>query len=368
MRSYLTGVLLSLAAACHLAGCGGSSGVTPSPIPEAQAAAVDACPTGDATEQLKAMFEAAQRTGSLDLPACTFHVTETLVITQPVAIPARGTRATVIRSSAPIGVLVQAAAAISQGWWLDLSGLRIEPEVIGQGKSALVLRSTSSTFISQVTLDRVYLGDFGGPGLLLDNSAGNPNGIFSVKVTHSWIANGVQGINVGDNIAFVGNTITDGLSKRANKSGALPGFDLTMVPGARGPFLFFNSISTSGGGIVADGTSGLKAIGNFFEYQSFYGVPFETKSAGLVQISNATSVAIRDNVFNPQTSGARFALALNNVSVSVLDSNEFSGTGVEGDIAFLGTSNRNKLAGVNVFQGETTGKISGASTGLINAN
>jgi len=308
------------------------------------------------------MIESAA--GSLELPACTFDVSGTLVISKPITLIGSGTRATVIRSSAPIGVLVQPAAAISQGWWVDISRLRIEPKTVGQGQSALVLRSTASTFISQASLDRIYLGDFGGQGLVLDNSAANPNGIFSVKVLHSWISNGVKGIKIGDNIAFTGNTLTDGLSKRANKAGALPGFDLTMVPGARGPFLFFNSISTSGGGIVADGTNGLKAIGNFFEYQGFYGVPFETQVAGLVQISNSHSVSFRDNVFNPQNSGARFSLALNNVSLSVLDSNEFSGPGAEGDIAFIGTSARNKLTGLNVFQGDTNGKILNAATGL----
>lgn len=357
--------LLSIAFLIALAGCGGGSGSPAAIVPEAHADPVSACPTGDSTVQVKSMFEAAQRTGSLELPACTFDVSETLVISRPLTITSAGTRATVIRSSAPIGILVEPAAALSQGWWLDISRLRIEPKTVGQGQAALVLRATSNAFISQATLDRLYLGDFGGPGLVFDNDVKNPNGIFSVKVTNSWIANGWKGRYIGDNIAFIGNTLTDGLSKRANKAGALPGIDITMVPGARGPFLFFNSISTSGGGIVADGTSGLKAIGNFFEYQAAYGVPFDKQLAGLVQISNASSVAFRDNVLNPQTSGARYALALVNVTGSVLDSNEFSGAGVEADIGLLGGSARNKLVGVNVFQGGLTGRIAGDSTGLL---
>lgn len=361
----LCSVLLVALSALLLAACGGgASTLAPSPIPEAQAAEpVSACPTGDVSVEVQAALDTAN--GSATLPPCELKVSQTLRITRPLTIHSSGSRATVIKSSAPIGILVEPAAAISQGWWLDFSALRVEPAVLGQGQSAMVLRSTSTAFLSQVTLDRVYLGDFGGPGLLLDNSVGNPNGIFSVTVKGSWIANGVKGIKIGDGIKFIGNTITDGLSKRANKAGALPGFDLTMVPGARGPFLYFNSVSTSGGGILASGTHGLKAVGNFFEYQGSYGVPFETASAGLVQISDSVSVSLRDNVFNPQTSGARYSLALRNVSLSVLDSNEFSGLGVEGDIGLLDGSSRVRLEGVNSFQGAAGGRITGAATGLL---
>jgi hypothetical protein len=335
--------------------CGGS------PTSTIQAAPTPPISVDD-TNGLQAALDSQ---GYLELPDHRVYTSRSIIATKPVRIWGKGSRVSVIVSSADEALVLAPEAAISQGWRTQLSDFGIEPAVPGAGKSALVVRVKTGSFFSRSKFVDLYLGDFGGPGLLLDNSVANDNGIFSTMIRDCWIANGVKGILIGDSLTFDGNTIPDGPSRRATKSGASVGFDITTVNGSRLVVLRDNSVSTSGGGFRANRVDGLRLENNWFEYQSFYGIPFNGSQQGWITVQNGIGLVFRGNVVNPQSSGVKYALALDGMLFSDLGgANEFSGTGTDGDIAFLGTSHENQITGGNNYQGSRKGRVIGADIGL----
>lgn len=366
MRSYLFGVLLSLAAAFQLAGCGGSgaAGV----IPVAEAAPVEACPSGDATAQLQAMIDSAK--GALQLPACVFQTSAPLVIGKPLRLTGSSATVdgTIIRTTADEGVVIDPAVRISvamapnkRGWWGSVENLRIEPAVQGAGKHALVVRVRPGFFVSTWLIDRVHLGDFGQAGLYLDNSAGNSDGIFTGTVARSFIENGIRAELVGDSITIEDNVITNGPSRFSSQG--LPGVDISTVPGAAETTIRGNNITTGGGCVRVRNGIGIGILNNWCESA---GAP-AAGVIGLIHLASCAECTVRDNRVQTMGGAAPYALALDASQLVLIDSNKLT-AGAQGHIAFVGGSTMNRMGGLNRFVGGgdvLTGKVSGASTGLI---
>ncbi|MDR7331774.1 hypothetical protein [Roseateles asaccharophilus] len=364
MRSYFMGVLLALAAACHLAGCGGGAA---GPLPEAQAAApTDACPTGDATAQLQAMVDAAR--GQLELPACVFNTSAPIVIARPLRLVGAGATVdgTIIRTTAAEGLVVDPAVRISvamapnkRGWWGSVEQLRIEPALQGGGKHALVLRVRPGFFINNWLVDRVHLGDFGEQGLLLDNSAGNVDGIFTGLVARSFIENGVKAVLIGDSVAFSRLVVTNGPSRFSGPG--LPGFDISTVDGAAESVIEWSNITTAGGCVQVRNGQGIGILHNWCESAR---APAGT---GLITLANCLDCAVRENRVQTLSGEAAWALVLDGSQRTVIDSNKLN-PGTAGHIAFRNGASQNKLSGLNRFYGGAdvlAGKFDGAAAGLL---
>lgn len=348
-----------------LAGCGGGSGAPSSVIPEAQAAAADGCPTGDATAQLQAMIDSAK--GSLQLPACVFTTSAPLVISKPLRLVGASATVdgTIIRTTASEGVVIDPAVRISvamapnkRGWWGSVENLRIEPAVQGAGKHALVLRVRTGFFVNNWLIDRVHLGDFGEAGLYLDNSAANVDGIFTGLVRRSFIENGIRGDLVGDSVHIEGNVLTNGPS-RFSKAG-LPGVDISLVPGAAEVVIRDNNITTGGGCVLVRNGIGVGVLSNWCESAS------SGSTSGLLYLKDCAECTVRDNRVQTLTGDAPFALVIDGGELTAIDSNKFT-AGREGHVALLNTKS-NRLIGLNRFVGGgdvLTGKVVGAGAGLI---
>lgn len=366
MRSYLLGAVLSLVAACHLAGCGGGS--VPAVIPTAEAAPVEVCPKGDAIVQLQAMVDSAK--DFLQLPACEFNTSAPLVISKPLRLVGSSAtvNGTIIRTTADDGVVIDPAVRISvamapnkRGWWGSVENLRIEPAVQGAGKHALVVRVRAGFFVSSWMIDRVHLGDFGDAGLYLDNSAANLDGIFTGLVRRSFIENGIRGELIGDSVVIEGNVITNGPS-RFSKAG-LPGVNVSLISGAAEVVIRENNITTGGGCVVVRGGIGVGLLGNWCESAS------AGTTNGLLYLKDCAECTVRDNRVQTLTGDAPYALVIDGGELIAIDSNKFT-AGKQGHIALLNTK-LNRLVGLNRFVGGgdvLTGQISGASAGLLSSN
>lgn len=345
-----------------LAGCGGGSAL--SSIPEALAAPVETCPTGDATAQLQAMVDTAK--GSLALPACVFNVSAPIVVSKPLRIvgASAGVDGTIIRTTAAEGLVIDPAIRIAvtlgpnkRGWWGSVENLRIEPAVNGAGKHALVIRVRPGFFVSTWMVDRVHLGDFGEAGLYLDNSAGNADGIFTGQVTRSFIENGVKAVLIGDSITFAGNVVTNGPSRFSK---GLPGFDVSQVPGAAEAVIRENNITTAGGCILIRNGTGVGILNNWCESARADG------AVGLIHLTACMECTVRDNRAQTLGGAVDFALVIDGGALNAIDSNKLT-TGKAGHIAFVNGASQNRLVGLNRFSGGTdalAGKIVGAETGL----
>lgn len=367
MRRFLASLILPLL----LAACGGG-GAPSVPLPEAQASAVTSgCPAGDATVQLQAMVDTAK--GELKLPPCVFNVSQTIVIRKPLDFVGSGANVngTIIRSSAKVGILLEPDVTVSvgscgpscRGWWAYFSAFRIEPVAVGQGGldgHAMVWRIGKGRFISSSDIHRVYLGDFGGQGLLLDNEAANVDGFFTTTVSRSWIENGVRGVLIGDSMTFAGNVIPDGKSRPGQPG--LPGFDISTVPGAAESVFRENNVTTSGGCfLVRDGT-GLGILNNWCESAG------AGAALALIQLNNCAECTVRDNRVQTLSGSAPFALAFDGGELNALDSNKLN-LGKAGHVAFVNTK-QNKLVGLNRFIGPgdvLAGQMTGAAAGLLTA-
>lgn len=356
--------LVALLCVALLSACGGSAASLP--LPEAKAAAVETCPTGDATAQLQGMIDSAK--GALELPACVFNVSAPIVVSKPLRIvgASAGVDGTIIRTTAAEGLVIDPAIRIAvalgpnkRGWWGAVENLRIEPAVNGAGKHALVIRVRTGFFVSAWAVDRVHLGDFGEQGLYLDNTAGNADGIFTGSVTRSFIENGVKAVLIGDSVAFVGNVVTNGPS-RFNTRG-LAGFDISTVPGAAESTIERNNITTGGGCILVRNGTGIGVLHNWCESKT------AGEASGLIHLTGCADCTVRDNRVQTLSGDAPYALVIDGGGLNVIDSNKLN-PGKAGHIAFINGASRNKLAGLNRFLGSSdplTGKLTGAQTGLI---
>lgn len=355
-------VLLSL----FLAACGGGGGAAaPSVIPEAQAATVDGCPTGDEaaqTAQLQAVLDSAR--GSVTLPACTFNV-KTLRVSKPMRISCAGANVdgTVIKYSGDEGLVVDPAVVVNiatggwdkRGFWYDMTDCRIQPQIKGGGKHDFVMRVRPGFFISSSYIARNHFGGAGAQGVYLDNSAGNLDGIFTTTFEKNFIENGVLAVNIGDSVHFIDNVVPDG----ANKPG-LPGFDLSFVQGAAETALVRNNVTTSGGCVLVRNGIGLVLAHNWCE-------PSSTPPAsvqGVITLMNCSECAVRDTRVQTLGSAVPYALVIDGGNGIALDSNKFN-TGRLGHIAFVNGTYDNLLVGLNRYDGSPKGRLTGADKGLL---
>jgi hypothetical protein len=349
--------------AALLGACGGGSST---PLPEAKAAAVETCPAGDATAQLQGMVDTAK--GVLELPACVFNVSAPIVVSKPLRIvgASAGVDGTIIRTTAEEGVVIDPAMRIAvtlgpnkRGWWGSVENLRIEPAVNGAGQHALVIRIRAGFFVSTWMVDRVHLGDFGGAGLYLDNSAANTDGIFTGTVRRSFIENGIKGDRIGDSVTIEGNSITNGPSRFSGPG--LVGVDISTVPGAAESTIKDNNITTGGGCVWIRNGTGIGVLNNWCETA---GAP--ASGGGLIHLANCSECTVRDNRVQTLGGAAQFAVVIDGGQLNAIDSNKLT-AGKTGHIAFVNGATQNRLLGLNRFTGGgdvLSGRIVGAETGL----
>lgn len=347
MRCVLT-LLLALASALFVAGCGGAGST--SIIPEAQATTVISnCPSGDATAQLQAGLDTANE---LILPDCKFAIT-TLKAWRPVKIrgAGAGVDGTVIRFSGDEGLVVDPNVVVNiatggwnkRGYWFEMTGVRIEPTAKGGGKHPFVMRVRPGFFISTSYVAHNHFGGAGAQGVYLDNTAGNVDGIFTTTFEHNFIENGVLGVNIGDSVHFLDNVVPDG----AQKVGT-PGFDLSWVAGAAESTITRGNITTAAGCIVVRNGMGVRIEHVWCESA---GAPKDEQ--GTITLKNCEECIVRDSRI--QTFGtAPYALALVGGAVEV-SSTKFN-KGAQGHI--LSSNCRDcGLTGLNRFDGGRTGVL-----------
>lgn len=353
-----------LAALCFtLSACGGGA---PAVIPEAQAAEpVNGCPTGDATAQLQAMVDAAP--GVLELPACVFRTSAPLVVSKPLHLFGQGARATFIVSSAAEALVVAPNVCVGQGNRSHIHGFAIDPATPGGQGSAMVIRPAAGSCFNNFEIEHLYLGDFGGPGLWIDNPSASPS-VFTGTIRRNRITNGLLATNIADSVQIVGNTMPDGLTSRAVKAGKQWGIDISTVRGAAKLVVSDNNITAPGGCIRIRNTVNASIVGNWCEYPEYYGYS-NTGDLATVHLIDVHRSKIADNLVAPGT--ARYAMVIDGSSeFNALDSNEL-GLGRDGHLAFMGASHGNKLTGLPYYRSvpdPTNGKISGAGTGLLSSN
>lgn len=361
MRHFLTLLILPLL----IAACGGGAGtVLDRAIPDAHAAdPVSGCPIGDATDRFQAMVDSAKN-GRLDVPACTFNLSRTITIRDPLRIVCSNptVNGTIFSSSADEAMVMDPGVRISvllgwekRGWEASVENCRFQPVVSGGGRHGLVWRVRTGYFISSSSIKNNHFGGFSRQGLYLDNSAGNLDGIFTTTVEKNFIENGVLGVNLGDSVHFIDNVVPDGV----NKPG-LPGFDLSFVPGAAESALIRNNVTTSGGCFLIRNGTGIGLLHNWCESAG------AGASVGLLQLNNCAECTVRDNRVQTLGGNAPYALAINGGELNVIDSNKFN-VGKAGHISFANTK-QNRLTGLNRFIGEgdvLTGKILGGDSGLV---
>ena len=352
MRLFLVSLILLLAA------CGGGGGTLVAvPLPEAQAATIDGCPTGDATAQVQALIDG----GHAVLPPCVFNVT-TLRVSKPTNIHCAGSDVdgTVIHYTADEGLVVDPTVVVNiptggwnkRGFWFKMTDCRIEPATKGGGKHDVVWRVRPGFFISSSHMSGNHLGGAGAQGLFLDNVECNPDGIFTSTFSGNFIENGVLVKCGGDSLQFIDNIVPQG----ANAPG-LPGYDLSFVPGAAESSIVRGNITGSGGCIVVRNATGLVLDHVWCESAGVL-----SGQTALITLANCRECSVIRTRIQTLGGAAPYALALDGSTLVDLDSNKLN-AGTQGHISL--NNSTAKLAGLNRFDGGTVGKITGASTGLL---
>lgn len=341
-----------------LSACGGGGGA----LPDAHAQQPAGSAPIDSTANIQAMLDA----GVAQLPAGNFYVAAPLVIKRQVHLSGQGQGVTVIWSTAAEGIVVAPESANRFSRFHDFSILPVTPRA---GKSAFVVRLAKGGFFSNWVIERVEFGNFGGPGAVFDNSVGNENGIFSGTFgPRNWVSGGVQLIQVGDSVDIEGNTIT------AEGSATGGGMDTTGWPGieasgrnaARKLVIKGNNVTASGGCIFLHDVAGPVVEGNICEHPTHLGLPYTSQQPGFLQFTNVTGARVVGNSVN-LNGLASYGIALTGGALNSLADNDI-GPGTQAHVAFLGTSSRNKLSGLNTYRyqpDETVGRITGAATGLL---
>lgn len=213
----------------------------------------------------------------LYIPAGTYKTTSSLTITKRLHMYGDGARASIISSSANEAVLVSVAVGYGNtfSYFHDFG---IEPSTLGGGTSGFVCRlapaGASYAYMSNFVITRVYIGDFGSYGMVFDNSVANGNGFFTFSVKRCWVSNGINAIKIGDSCNFEENTITDGGTILANKTGGRVGILYTGISGARQVVIRSNNITTSGGGLAIIEAAQVQIDSNQIEHPFYYNIPY----------------------------------------------------------------------------------------------
>lgn len=199
----------------------------------------------DDSVALQAAIDYAQdNTGELDLGDANYLISITPVQTKALFVRGRGRNASKITySGANQGWLAKPPYATSNtNWiWEDFS---LVPLVPGGGTSGLHIQlspvNPTVCYLADSRVKGMFIGDFGGRGLWLDNSVANIDGFFTSQFINNVIVNGILGTRVGDSLTFSYNKIY----------GRNCGIEMIGVPGAREMVIQENNITTTGGTIA----------------------------------------------------------------------------------------------------------------------
>ena len=282
----------------------------------------------DDTDAIQSAIYACQQSGySLYLPAGTYKTTNTLTITTTIHIYGDGARVSTISTSALIGVLVSVPLMYGNTF-SHFNDFGIEPQTLGAGtsgfKCALTLADPNLnqySYMSNFVVERIYIGDFGSFGFVLDNSVNNGNGFFTFSIRRCWISNGMNLIKIGDSCNIEENTITNGATVNNNHTGGRPGVLYTGLPGARQVVLRSNNITTSGGAIVAIAAEQLRIENNQCEHPFYYYNPYGGSTTAyygaFVYLYNCVGTEIRGNTLQTGAGGSKVVTGTTNSSASV---------------------------------------------------
>jgi len=259
----------------------------------------------DDTFNLQRAITAAETEGkSLFLPSGTYRVTATLTATKRLHMFGTGARTSTIRSSASEAFLVLTPLNYGNtfSYYHDFG---IVPEVAGGGVNGFVCRLTAAgagfSYMSDFMIERTYIGDFSGYGLVFDNGVSNTQGFSTFSVRRNWISNGINGIKLGDSVNFEENTITDGETIVANKTGGRIGFLLTSMPGTQQVIIRSNNITTSAGSLALINMDQVTVENNQCEHPYTKDIPYGASGiyGSLLYINNVSHSTINGNTIQP---------------------------------------------------------------------
>ncbi len=257
--------------------------------------------SNDDTIAIQYAVDACQLSGaSLYIPTGTYKTTSSINITARLHLYGDSAQTSTIISTANEAIIVTVLAGLSNrfSYFHDFG---VEPVTPGTGTSGFVCRTAAITgLMSNFVIERIYIADFGSFGLVFDNSVSNANGFFTFSIRRCWFTNGMNLIKVGDSVNIEENTITDGGTVQTNHSGGRPGILYTSIGiDARQVVFRSNSITTSGGAIVAINASQLRIENNQCEYPFYYYIPYGASTtayyAAQIYLSNCTYTEIRGN-------------------------------------------------------------------------
>ena len=320
----------------------------------------------DVTAGFQAAINYAQTSGyALYIPAGTYKTSTALSITARIHLFGDGSRTSTIQSTATEAIVVTVANGVANTF-SNFHDFGVEPATAGTGTSGFVCRLVAGGFMSNSVIERVYIGDFGSFGLVLDNSVANANGFFTSSIRRCWITNGMNLLKIGDSINIEENTITDGGTVADNHAGGRPGVLYTGLPGARQVVLRSNNITTSGGAIVAISAEQLRIENNQCEHPFYnytpYGASTTAYYGGFIYLYNCTYTEVRGNTIQPGGGGITSTTGTTNstnvVTAVASMSNVYVGCTVKGSGIPVGTT-------ITVVGASTFTMSAAATTSLV---
>lgn len=319
-------------------------------------AAANAIALQAAADMAEAMF------APLALPAGTYSFDTTLLIDHRTEVRGSGMRLTILSyTGGAAGIKINPASSPVDNntfyAWRDFS---IEHATPGSGTFGVHLELASGEYMSNWIMERVYVGDFGGFGVALDNSIANLDGIFSCQIKNNWITNGLQILKGGDSITVAENTI----------HGRGIGIYATIVASARKLSIHNNNITTRSESIYLSGTNGVHVMENWCETPYYLG-NYTGASGALIYLEDANYTIIKGNTVQPLDEvgggfvGANYAIdvSANLGSVgNIIDENDLA-DGVLGHIR-IAAANSTRIGARNTFA-ETALIVEAGATNTI---
>ena len=134
---------------------------------------------------------------------------------------------------------------------------------------------------SQFLWENIEVGIFGTRSILLNNSIGATDGIFTGKFTNVFAHGGWQGVKIGDSLTF-NNCRIHGTTAGQNLA-------VSMIAGAR-ELIIQNCSHVTAGGIYFDACNGVRMLYNHVEIGD--GISFAGTNA-IIEFNNCSQVSVR---------------------------------------------------------------------------
>lgn len=175
--------------------------------------------------------------------------------------------------------------------YYDITNLEIVPSAAGGGTGGIYITLASGAFFRNWNINRVLIGEFGGPGLTLDNTAANTDGFFTGVIENSYITNGINGIKVGDSNRILCNTISC--------LDTYVGIALTGIGYlARQTNIIDNNITGRSGALYLKGMAGVMVEHNQLEHSTAAG-DYNGSLSGHVVLEDCQYCEVVENTISP---------------------------------------------------------------------